>query len=33
MNLHDTIHTTLRSTAYVTNGQASDLAESVKDLS
>ncbi|WP_439126262.1 MAG: hypothetical protein ACNJA3_28245 (plasmid) [Pseudomonas rhizophila] len=32
MPLHDTIHNTLRSTGYVTNGQASDLAESVEDL-
>lgn len=32
MSLHDTIHTTLRSTGYVTNGQASDLAESVENL-
>ncbi|SBW84637.1 hypothetical protein PVE_R2G0611 [Pseudomonas veronii 1YdBTEX2] len=32
MSLHDTIHTTLRSTGFVTNGQASDLAELVEDL-
>lgn len=32
MSLHHTIHTTLRSTGYVTNGQATDLAESVEDL-
>lgn len=32
MSLHDAIHTTLRSTGYVTNGQASDLAEAVEDL-
>lgn len=32
MSLHDAIHTTLRSTGFVTNGQASDLAELVEDL-